>query len=272
MIVEGLQSLAVPIDSVRPLERNARRGNVEAIKKSLVAFGQRRPIVVRSDTGEVTAGNHMLLAAIELGWTEVAAIVVDDDEQTALAWSLADNRSHDLGGYDDAELDALLVEMADHDLGLVEAAGFDVDEILSTLAPDADDFIPFGEAQSIKAEREAEVEGGEIAVTNPQPEVESSPSEEVKPLDAYEQFAERATAEPIGAADKLKKEEWVILQFREIRARVRREVYDEFYERVLAEVGGNRTKVGPAMLVRMGFPAEEALEATARMTYADRGR
>jgi len=131
MIVEGLRPLAVPIDSVRPLERNARQGNVEVIKKSLERFGQRRAIVVRQATGEVTAGNHMLLAAIELGWTEVAAIFVNDDEQTATAWSLADNRSHDLGGYDNDLLTSLIEQVLDFDESLIEDAGFDMEELLN---------------------------------------------------------------------------------------------------------------------------------------------
>ena len=125
-ISKDLQILAVPIDSVRPLETNARRGNVPAVVKSLRKFGQRKPIVVRRETGEVTAGNHMLLAAIKLGWETIAVSWEDDDEATAEAYALADNNTHDMGlGYDEIGLNQMILRVAEVDLELLEATGYD---------------------------------------------------------------------------------------------------------------------------------------------------
>ena len=45
-INESIRHLVVPIDSLKQLEANPRRGDVEAIMASLVEFGQVTPIVV----------------------------------------------------------------------------------------------------------------------------------------------------------------------------------------------------------------------------------
>ena len=66
MIPATLQDLAVPLDTLRPYARNPRRGDVATIVESLRANGQYRPIVVRSSTREVLAGNHTLAAAREV--------------------------------------------------------------------------------------------------------------------------------------------------------------------------------------------------------------
>jgi hypothetical protein len=240
MIVEGLRDLAVPIDSVRPLERNPRRGNVEAIKKSLARFGQRRPIVVRAATREVTAGNHLLLAAIELGWTEVAAIVVDDDEQTAIAWSLADNRTHDLGDYDDAELDALLLEVADNDIGLVEAAGFDVDQILATLPPDAEDYIPFHAKDP----------------DPPRATGNQRPPKEVEPIAAYERFGLKADREVVDPDRVLSEDKIILFRFGDLRARVTIEAYKALYDEIMREAGRDLHRAGLIAAERLGLPPE----------------
>ena len=49
----------------------------------------------------VIAGNHQLAAARKLGWDQIAVLYVEDDELTAKAFALADNRTADLGTYDD---------------------------------------------------------------------------------------------------------------------------------------------------------------------------
>jgi len=132
-IAEALQALAVDIDSLVCIEGNPRKGDIEAIAKSLHKFGQRHPLVFRADTREVEAGNHTLLAARSLGWTQVAAFAEEDDEATAKAFALADNRTHELGENDNAEIDAWLAEIAEADMELVEAAGYDIDEWLSEM-------------------------------------------------------------------------------------------------------------------------------------------
>ena len=103
----------MPIASLRPYPGNPRIGSLEAIRESLERHGQYRPIVVRRGTGEVLAGNHTMLAAIELGWQEIAATFVDVDDDQARRIVLVDNRTTDLAGYDDSELAALLQALPD---------------------------------------------------------------------------------------------------------------------------------------------------------------
>src|SRR5215210_3891610 len=70
---QALQTQAVSVADLRPYPANPRRGNVEAIKASLRAHGQYRPIVVNRPTMQVLAGNHTLEAVRQLGWKEIAA-------------------------------------------------------------------------------------------------------------------------------------------------------------------------------------------------------
>ena len=103
-IAVALHGLVVPITSVELHPRNPRSGDVEAVAASLRRFGQQKPIVIQASTHYVVAGNHLVRAAQASGWTEIAANVVELDDATATAFMLADNRTSDLGGYDDALL------------------------------------------------------------------------------------------------------------------------------------------------------------------------
>lgn len=132
VILEGLQPLIVPLDWILPMAGNPRRGKVEAIARSVRRFGQRTPIVVRR-TGEMDGhpvgyavkGNHTRQAMVEkLKWTYAAVVWVDEDEQTASAYSLADNRSHDLGSYDEDDMARMIASLSDVPELLVDA-GFD---------------------------------------------------------------------------------------------------------------------------------------------------
>ncbi len=103
-IPETLAPLAVPIGDLHPYERNPRRGDVATIVRSLELNGQYRPIVARAGTNEVLAGNHTLLAALELGWEEIAATFVEVDDEQAARIVLVDNRANDLAGDELASL------------------------------------------------------------------------------------------------------------------------------------------------------------------------
>lgn len=132
LIAPPLRSLAIPLSSVELHPRNPRVGDVEAVAASLRRFGQQKPVVIQASTRYVVAGNHVLLAARSLGWTEIAANVVELDDATATAFMLADNRTSDLGGYDDALLAAVLAEQAA--AGNVEATGYDADDVAALVA------------------------------------------------------------------------------------------------------------------------------------------
>ena len=131
-IAPQLRSLVVPIDCVELHPRNPRRGEVAAVAASLARFGQVKPIVVQRSTGYVIAGNHVVRAALSLGWTEIAANVEDLDDADAIALMLADNRVSDLGGYDDGLLAAILAEQQEADN--LAATGYDTDTVAALLA------------------------------------------------------------------------------------------------------------------------------------------
>lgn len=123
------------IDDVKPHPDNPRRGNVDAIAASLEALGQYKPIVVQESTGYIIAGNHTWMAAKQLGIHLISAVVLDVDDVTAKSIMVADNRTSDLGGYDDEMLTHLLTDLLEEDVEL-SALGYDFDamtEVLETL-------------------------------------------------------------------------------------------------------------------------------------------
>lgn len=95
------------------------------IAESLERNGQYRPVVVRSETNEVLAGNHTLAAARHLGWQEIAATFVSCDDEQARRIVLVDNKANDAAAYDDSDLLRLLEEV-DGDL---VGTGFSADEV-----------------------------------------------------------------------------------------------------------------------------------------------
>jgi hypothetical protein len=108
------------ISELTPHPENARHGDVPRIMTSLRKLGQYRPIVVNrgSMTGrenEILAGHHLVQAATELGWDQVAITMVDVDDETAKRIMLADNRTSDLATYDDRLLVELLGSLSDLD-------------------------------------------------------------------------------------------------------------------------------------------------------------
>lgn len=142
MIAQDLAGLATPLGKLRPLPGNPRRGDVPALIRSLEQFGQRKPIVARRSDGVVLAGNHMLAAAQQLAWPEVAVVWVDDDVSTGNAYAVADNRIADLGDYDVEALAALVAGVHGADGELLEAMGYTLEDYDRLLASVAGDFTP----------------------------------------------------------------------------------------------------------------------------------
>lgn len=160
-IALSLRPLIVPLSSVKLHPRNPRVGDVEAVASSLRRFGQQKPIVVQARTRFVVAGNHLVRAAQALGWTEIAANVVELDEATAVAFMLADNRTADLGRYNDDLLAAILAEQAAADN--LAATGYNADDVAAILraAGQADDRDPDA-APDLPAPADVYVQPGEL--------------------------------------------------------------------------------------------------------------
>lgn len=138
MTTHDLTTHTTPIHNLKPHPSNPRNGDTDAIAASLQTNGQYRPIVATTD-GTILAGNHTYAAAMELGWEELAVVTLDIDPYSADAHRimLADNRTADLGRYDDA----LLVELL-KDLETLEGTGYTDDDLAALThlvqAPDLD--------------------------------------------------------------------------------------------------------------------------------------
>jgi ParB-like chromosome segregation protein Spo0J len=101
-----------PIDRLTPHPYNPREGDVGTIAESLQRFGQYRTIVATND-GIILAGHHVVKAAQALGWTHVAVTFVDVNETDATKILIADNRTSDLGTYDDDTLRRAVLSLGD---------------------------------------------------------------------------------------------------------------------------------------------------------------
>jgi hypothetical protein len=122
-----LVPLLVPIKNLTTYPGNPRRGQIELLKESLNRFGQVRPILV-NETGVIVAGNHTYRAAVDLGWTHVAALPnTFTSEDEARAYLVADNRIPELGSYEGPQLLALLEEVETVDRW--EGTGFTLDDL-----------------------------------------------------------------------------------------------------------------------------------------------
>jgi ParB-like chromosome segregation protein Spo0J len=127
-IHESLSSLALPVSSLVPLKNNPRRGDIEAIAASYKEFGQVKPIVV-TENGDgryvIIAGNHQFEAAKSLGWDSIACTILEGDEKKAMAYAYADNRTADLGGYDEDLLMQLIGNIGGEYSDLMSGLGID---------------------------------------------------------------------------------------------------------------------------------------------------
>jgi ParB-like chromosome segregation protein Spo0J len=83
--------------------------------------------VVRRN-GVIEAGNGLYRAAVALGWKEIAAVFVDDDEDYAKGYALIDNKSGDTSSFDLPTLRDALGELDSGAFDL-EATGFQRHEI-----------------------------------------------------------------------------------------------------------------------------------------------
>lgn len=87
--------LLVPMRFLREDPANLRdhpERSIEDIKKSLLRFGQQKPIVIHED-GQSMAGSGTIRAARELGWTHLLAAPSELRDHEATGYAIADNRT-----------------------------------------------------------------------------------------------------------------------------------------------------------------------------------
>lgn len=121
----------VKIDKLKPYPNNARTHNkkqIEKIAKSIKEFGFINPVIVDKDYG-IIAGHGRVLAASELGMTEVPCIFVEGlTEEQKRAYIIADNKLALDAGWDYDLLKLEIEELNDLDFD-VSLTGFDLDII-----------------------------------------------------------------------------------------------------------------------------------------------
>jgi len=128
-IAEPIRTLAISIETLNLDSANLRLHNdknIKVITSSLSQFGQRKPIVVQKRGMIIRAGNGTVTAAQQLGWTHIAAVILDDDDLTAASYAIADNRSAELANWDES---SLLKVLNTFDKSMKEAVGYDQDSI-----------------------------------------------------------------------------------------------------------------------------------------------
>lgn len=147
----------IKISELTPYERNARHHepvDIDAIAKSIEAFGFRDPVGVWGPNNIIVEGHGRVMAAKQLGMTEVPCIRLDDltDEQRR-AYGLAHNKTAELSTWD-AELLPLEVQdlptydMAQFGFSDVPAAGHGSDQEPDATEDDFDEDTDEVEAQT----------------------------------------------------------------------------------------------------------------------------
>jgi hypothetical protein len=137
----GLTIERVPWADLKPHTANARNGDVDAIAESVVENGVYRPIVCAKD-GTILAGHHLYYALGQLGdrpEVDIVRLDVDPGSTEATKIMIADNRTADLGGYDDGLLLALLQSLDDTaGTGYLETDVTSLADLLNHTATDYD--------------------------------------------------------------------------------------------------------------------------------------
>lgn len=128
-----LKTEYLPVESLTPYERNARKHgetDLSAIKASIEQFGFLDPIGVWGPKNIIVEGHGRLMAAKELGLTEVPCIRLDNlTDKQRRAYALAHNKTAELSWWDFDKLDLELKELsADGDLNLHDFGFFFTDE------------------------------------------------------------------------------------------------------------------------------------------------
>lgn len=129
----ALRGLAISLDLLTPDQDNANihdQASIEAIKSSFTRFGQDVPLVVQRQGMIVRKGNGRLTAARGLGWSHIAALIVEESDVEAAARAIADNQTGRLSRWDPTRLGKAIEALAKHeDKTLAASTGFTAEDI-----------------------------------------------------------------------------------------------------------------------------------------------
>ncbi len=137
----------VPLEAVRPAERNPKMHDHQAIIASILTYGWTNPLLNDERTGRIVAGHGRLAALVEInarGLPAPAGIVVDDDGQwlvpmlrgwsshddtEAEAYIIADNRLTEAGDWHQQTLAAMLEDINAAEPELFETLAYTADQL-----------------------------------------------------------------------------------------------------------------------------------------------
>lgn len=130
---DALRPYLVRIEDLKPTPGNPNKGKAHVIllRESLRQFGQVRAILTDAAEGGlmIRAGHHLTLAAEDLGWTHIAAIPAEfDDEGKAIAYLMADNQLAARGNEDANALEQYTL-LNDLDPAMRQVAGYREDDL-----------------------------------------------------------------------------------------------------------------------------------------------
>lgn len=129
------------LSEIKPYERNPRiipQAAVDAVAKSIAAFGFRQPIVVDSH-GVILAGHTRYRAAQQLGLAEVPVVwQADITDVQARGYRIADNKTAEIAAWDRDALDVEVRELAELDVDALDSLGMSDWELDRILHDDAD--------------------------------------------------------------------------------------------------------------------------------------
>lgn len=141
----------VPIDKIKPYEKNPRL-NADAVPyivSSIKEFDFQNPLLLDKNL-VVICGHTRLLAAKELGMTELPCIIAKDmSPEKAKAFRLAENSLNALSGWD--------FDLLQDELGELKEFGFDMEDF-GFIDYDAIDDMPVAPDDARTQERETQVE------------------------------------------------------------------------------------------------------------------
>ena len=124
----------IAIEKLKPFLGNPRKNDesVDAVVKSIEAFGYTNPILVRRENNEIIAGHTRLKALQKMGAEQAPVIYLDLNETDARVYSVFDNKSVENAEWDFPKLADLLVEFDQLNVDL-DLTGFDENQIKSVI-------------------------------------------------------------------------------------------------------------------------------------------
>jgi hypothetical protein len=160
-VTDGLHIEYVSIDALKKHPRNPKDHDIGAISRSVGRFGFTSPVIVDERTGYLVAGHGRIdtLAQLKAQGKEPPANVKADkgdwlvpvvrgvafnSDAEIEAYLVADNRLTMLGGWNEPELAGLLQDLAAQDTALLEATGYDADDLQALLFQLNPSFDPVG--------------------------------------------------------------------------------------------------------------------------------